>query len=224
MTAAAEEKATKRRKLDGQERDDANDAYYAMIPNPESFRHITSWHNLCELNVRFLEGKIDRTYYHCGPIWKETLPLVPKLVRLNRAGFYTINGQPGMGTPFERQKAMIEGFTSDLTIGKKLCDYLDKQPCFDYMYSAGKTGLFITTFPTRGERIAITIGRDNPDSDPWEVHSGPDVECHFKSVLSGIQNIDRMLNKAGFFIIIHKQYGALESAEDMLLKFFGKNA
>lgn len=60
----------------------------------EIFSQIQTYPELCETNILFLEGKLPMTPYHLGPIDDETIPLVKKLVEINRRGFLTISGQP----------------------------------------------------------------------------------------------------------------------------------
>jgi hypothetical protein len=58
------------------------------------FSQIQNFAELCKVNILFLRGEIPMTPYHLGPIDEETVPLVEKLVEINRLGFLTISGQP----------------------------------------------------------------------------------------------------------------------------------
>jgi hypothetical protein len=60
------------------------------------FSQIQTYPELCEANIRFLKGELPMTPYHLGPIDEETVPLVKKLVEINRRGFLTVNGQPAL--------------------------------------------------------------------------------------------------------------------------------
>ena len=44
----------------------------------------------------FLKGKIKKTPYHCAPVNSETIPLLADLIRVNRAGFISVCGQPAL--------------------------------------------------------------------------------------------------------------------------------
>lgn len=72
--------------------------------------------DLGELTAQWLEGRIgQQPGYLDGPAG-ETLPLVPVLARLNRAGFVTTGSQPastespGYDGAIWRQRAAVEGF------------------------------------------------------------------------------------------------------------------
>jgi hypothetical protein len=71
--------------------------------------------DLGELTAQWLEGRIASVPGYCGTPAEETLPLVPVLARLNRAGFVTDTSQPGEiehganGTLAE-QRAAVQGY------------------------------------------------------------------------------------------------------------------
>ncbi len=75
---------------------------------------IETYDDLIRTNVAFLEGRMDRTPYHFGPIDPETAPLVPRLVQLNKLGFVSTNGQPvelvETRTCIYEQRSHIRGF------------------------------------------------------------------------------------------------------------------
>jgi hypothetical protein len=50
--------------------------------------------DLVVLNVRFLRGKLKETPYHGAPVDEETVPLLPKLIRINQLGFVSTQGHP----------------------------------------------------------------------------------------------------------------------------------
>jgi len=71
---------------------------------------------LGELTAMWLEGKIGHPGYYGGPD-DETLPHVPTLAAINRAGFVTYGSQPGVAeTGFDgawwEQRAAVEGFAT----------------------------------------------------------------------------------------------------------------
>ena len=49
---------------------------------------------LVELNRKYLEGDIETTPCHCGPIDDETAPLVDDLLKLHEFKLLTIGSQP----------------------------------------------------------------------------------------------------------------------------------
>lgn len=68
-----------------------------------------------ELTARWLERRIEEHCCYYGGPDPETIPLVPVLARLNRAGFVTTASQPGGdGTGYDgarwQQRAAVEGF------------------------------------------------------------------------------------------------------------------
>lgn len=67
---------------------------------------------LCELNARFIEGEMDSSPTHGGPLDEESGPLVPYLAALNRAGFLTTDSQPGEDLGHSRQRAYVDGLTN----------------------------------------------------------------------------------------------------------------
>lgn len=77
----------------------------------------TSLADLGELTARWLEGALpDSPSYGGGPD-PETLPLVPDLVAINRAGLVTDFSQPGMPDDGDgsKQRAAVTGFCDEPT-------------------------------------------------------------------------------------------------------------
>ncbi|KAI6831416.1 hypothetical protein KC340_g11711 [Hortaea werneckii] len=54
-----------------------------------------SFQELLDLNRKFLRGESKRSCYHRGPIFNETIALVPGLLRLHDYGMLTMESQPG---------------------------------------------------------------------------------------------------------------------------------
>jgi hypothetical protein len=70
---------------------------------------------LGELTAQWLEGRIASTPGYYGGPDEETIPLVPVLARLNRAGFVTDTSQPGCTEESRRlglieQRAGVQGY------------------------------------------------------------------------------------------------------------------
>jgi len=75
--------------------------------------------DLGELTAQWLEGNIRETPSYLGRPDAETLPLVPVLAAVNRAGFVTDQSQPGCFEDGWAQRAAVTGFADDA-----MCDAL----------------------------------------------------------------------------------------------------
>ncbi len=70
--------------------------------------------------ARYLLREVDSQPYYmpgAGPD-PETEPLIPTLVALNRAGFATVDSQPGHRSPGWSQRAAVQGWADTLTLGR----------------------------------------------------------------------------------------------------------
>lgn len=63
------------------------------------WRLAESFQELLDLNRKFLRGETKRSCYHRGPIFDETVALVPGLLRLHDYGMLTMESQPGTAPP-----------------------------------------------------------------------------------------------------------------------------
>lgn len=77
------------------------------------FEAVESAEELQQRTIDFLQGRLNATSYHFGPLMAESSPLVDVLVRLNTHGFITTNSQPGRrftdrGAPYG-QRCFVEG-------------------------------------------------------------------------------------------------------------------
>ncbi|RMZ10496.1 hypothetical protein D0862_03238 [Hortaea werneckii] len=59
------------------------------------WRSASSFQELLDFNRKFLRGESKRSCYHRGPIFNETIALVPGLLRLHDYGMLTMESQPG---------------------------------------------------------------------------------------------------------------------------------
>jgi hypothetical protein len=73
---------------------------------------------LGELTAQWLEGVIGSVPGYCGGPAEETAELVPVLAAANRAGFVTEGSQPGRSGPGWEQRAAVQGFADDGTLGR----------------------------------------------------------------------------------------------------------
>lgn len=72
----------------------------------------SDWADLGDLVVAWLDGNITQTPGHCGPPDDETIPLIPVLTAVNRAGFITDNSQAG-DDRWADCNAWVCGFAAD---------------------------------------------------------------------------------------------------------------
>jgi hypothetical protein len=68
--------------------------------------------DLGELTAQWLEGRIASVPGYCGAPAEETVPLIPVLARLNRAGFVTDCSQPGQTGDGWEQRAAVQGYAA----------------------------------------------------------------------------------------------------------------
>ena len=59
---------------------------------------VESVDDLIILNIAYLKGILKSNYYQGGPILVETVNLVDNLIKLNKKGFLSVEGQPGENT------------------------------------------------------------------------------------------------------------------------------
>lgn len=74
--------------------------------------------DLGELVIRWLDGEIEHTPAHLGAPERETIPLIPVLTTLNRAGFITDNSQRAESMRGETWNAWVCGFASDEVLAR----------------------------------------------------------------------------------------------------------
>lgn len=215
-------KSSKEQRVERNKETDKLEAeFYAMVAEANPFFTVKTWEDLCAINIRFLKGEIDKTYYHLGPTDPETEPLLPALIKLNTLGFYSTNGQPGLIEEDNKRRACITGFVRDHTTAVALIDFLETVPFLDYIYTLYKPKTLSSSFPADTVSVDLT-NEYHEDTKEWKIYSNMGVEWHFEDDLSDMPNVDKLLKKAGSFFICHKQYGAHESIEDTLLQFFEK--
>lgn len=74
--------------------------------------------DLGELVTAWLNGDIIQTPAHCGPPARETIPLIPALAILNRAGFITDSSQRAESMHGETWNTWVCGFASDEVLAR----------------------------------------------------------------------------------------------------------
>lgn len=86
------------------------------ITNPmKVFNSIQSYKNLIDVNVAFLQGKVSKTPYLLAPVDTQTVPQLDHLIKINKAQFLSIEGQPALKTTkfvsktWQNQRGQQEG-------------------------------------------------------------------------------------------------------------------
>ena len=79
------------------------------------WKEIKNFQELQDSMVKFLQGKYKSNPWHLDPVDLETIPILQKLRDINKAGFVTIDGQPGYNSKYtdgteSYQRGFIQGF------------------------------------------------------------------------------------------------------------------
>jgi hypothetical protein len=133
-----------------------------MTTIEKAYYSAKTYQDLCDINVKFLQGVYDHTAYHGAPVNSETIPLLGDLCRLNALGMHTFSGQPATSTftetPYKlvychQQRSYLEGFienkhTSSL---KELLDNCDDVYYF-IQYPDGSTA---TNIPFKNKMFRL---------------------------------------------------------------------
>jgi hypothetical protein len=108
----------------------------------DPYLSVRSFQDLLHLNVRYLRGEGVSTPYHFDSVDEETLPLLGDLIRINQAGFLSVEGQPAMrvrergGWGYSdsnytdtHQVSYVVGFVH-ATVAQRLARFLRRQPVY----------------------------------------------------------------------------------------------
>jgi hypothetical protein len=195
-----------------------------------TYNGVNTYSDLLDVNVRFLEGKITQTPYHFGPVDPETLPLLPDLIRINKAGFHSMGGQPACKERFEsrgryydlHQKSYIDGIIPK-AMAAHLTAFLRNQPVYVDMYQIGPFGALINTFPPKYNltKDRSSEHEDELDMQEWRMYTNhrPRTES-IERAFSEYPRICSLLRRDCLEIMIAcKEYGT-GSVIDILLEFF----
>ena len=74
--------------------------------------------DLGEMVVAWLNGEVAQNPGHCGPPCAETIPLIPVLTAVNRAGFVTDNSQRADSSGDRTWNAWVSGWADDATLAR----------------------------------------------------------------------------------------------------------
>jgi len=75
----------------------------------EKYKTVTTYQELIDLNIDFINGNIDWTPFHQKPL-PEIEEARDKLVNLNRLNFLTLGGQCAVDTPTVEKKLFLDGY------------------------------------------------------------------------------------------------------------------
>lgn len=208
------------------------------------FRKVYSYDNLINANISFLNGEIPKTPYYLGSIEDETIPLVDKLVQINKNGFISIGGQPSMlnvEIPSKypnrlytySQKSYIEGYIRK-TYLLRLLEFIDdnetinKHGKFVYKVYDLKKSKFCCFEPVNTKLLYNSI----PEYFPLSIQKRGDDYVYSASIPSYINptfdfldypNIIDQLVPYSVYIIISATEFEEKSVEDLLIDFYKKN-
>lgn len=167
---------------------------------PEEAEHrwhvATTFFEMCELMALFIEGKSPFIPGYFGDaVDTETLPIVPYLAALNRAGLMTTQSQPGQFEPGYKQRAFVHGF-ANREVALKIATLA--------LYS----DLHICVFPPDSEEdtgyhVPVTV--DNFQPFTWAgMHSLGEIE-HYSDVL--LDEAILSLEQAWYVTVIDLTWG-----------------
>jgi len=96
----------------------------------ETYKKVTNFNQLLDLNVDFIEGKINWTPYHQQPL-QNVGRLKQELINVNQNGFLTLGGQCALETPQREQKLFLDGYL-DTNLVRDFIKYLKGFKKFEF--------------------------------------------------------------------------------------------
>ena len=84
----------------------------------KAWRSACTLDDLGELVVRWLNGEIEQTPCHTGPPERETIPLIPALTGINRAGFITTCSQLAETREGHAWNTWVDGFATGAVLAR----------------------------------------------------------------------------------------------------------
>lgn len=212
---------------------------YGITDPLRLYSAVTTFDELIQANVAFLEGKVEETPYHYGPIDPETVPLVGKLVALNKKGFLSTNGQPAlieMGVMpdtcnknrkdcgnvwyIDQQKSYIDGYVKLEKVASLIQYLLSRSDIYFVVY--GPDGMIGNTFPEESycvTRSKLSKDESKMNSTKWKEYTHINTKYLGFDEWRGLPNIKRIIKDTRLFSIAGKEYGK-GSVEDVLLDFY----
>lgn len=105
--------------------------FWRMVYNTSTFETAKTFGEFLRCNFRFLRGELPSTPFHAGQLDIESWHLVPDLLSLTEAGFWSVESQPTITE--HQQKAYLIGFVDRYNYWLEyLTKASDKDPNFKY--------------------------------------------------------------------------------------------
>ena len=200
------------------------------------FSSVSSYEELIQTNIAFIEGKIKFSPYHRGPIDPETIPLLGDLIEINRKGFISTCGQPFIESEIgfnekrniwweTQQLSFIDGYLPKKYISN-FVEFMKTRTNFIYrVYDMKKIfskWIWFTLLYGFKHYVTVTSercskNREQLEHEEWESYStiptdSPDFDFY------GYPNIIDILIPYTTRVIIISHNS--ESVEKLLLEFF----
>jgi hypothetical protein len=216
--------------------------------SPEKvYEGVKTYKDLIATNVAFLQGKLPYTPYHGGPIDPETVPLMKSLVKINKAGFLSIEGQPsshevkfvehtwkdnegktaGNWWYANEQKSYICGFMPKEHLEKFIRFMGNKH---DYYYqlviNCTPTQMLFTTFPTSPYNVTRERSHKQKgqlSKEKWRLYTNIwsiDGDHDPRYSFDRLRNCYDLLENTLYVTIASKEYNT-GSVEELLMEFYG---
>lgn len=110
----------------------------------DKWRSARTLPDLGELVIAWLNGRIRQTPGHCGSPDAETVPLIPALTVINRAGFITDNSQLAESRDGRTWNTWVSGFATSAMLARirETCDGTDLEvsACRDHVHECHRAG------------------------------------------------------------------------------------
>jgi hypothetical protein len=208
------------------------------------YKNVKTYKDFIATNVAFLQGRMSATPYHLGPIDPETIPLVKNLVSINKAGFFSLVGQPALKEtvfvePWKEngetggnvwveteQKSYISGFMPKGHLEKFICFMKDKK---DFYYKVDimcePVQVLFHTLPSspynltreRGHKVKAQLSNER-----WDLNTNlyADPNEHAAHDFDEFPVILSLIKQTVLVDIAGREYNK-GSVEDLLMKFYG---
>jgi len=191
------------------------------------YEEASTFKNLVCLNIAFLKGILNETPYHGGPVDNETIPLLSQLINLNKKGFLSTNGQPGIISDFtnplngvyyqENQKSFIRGYMHR-SLSDKLQRFIQDKP-FYMLIINNKTTVY-NSIPVPKYNLTRYINLEDPN-EPYDEHTNVWKDRHFPYRDFERYKVNSLLKQDYVLVEVYsKVYGEGYSTEQLLLDFF----
>lgn len=191
------------------------------------YREATTFKNLVCLNIAFLKGILTETPYHVGPIDNETIPLLSQLIQLNKKGFLSTSGQPGIISDFispidgiyyqENQKSFIRGYIYK-SLSEKLQLFIQNKPF--YMVIVNNKSTEYDSIPVPKYNLTRYINLEDPN-EPYDDHTNVLKNKYLPYTDFKNYKVNSLLKKEYVLVQVYsKVYGEGYSAEQLMFDFF----